>query len=262
MMIRPPEADGLRIIPQTDHSRFVGQFAAHWGNDMFAKPRPYDSVVRAATFHDFGWLRYETSPDFDETTGETPDFIRSRVDAIQLEGYQWTHDWLLKHDPYAGLIANMHRTGIWRSRYHAIAHPPHPVFPYLGEEIETFITDNEAQQQAALKHFDQQEFRTNFRLLQVWDILGIYFCCQDPYAEYIEPVPTSYDDGEGEGVRITLTPLSSTRVRFDPYPFDVPDLALQISYKHLPRSRWTDAESFREDYYKAPTRLIELELCA
>lgn len=262
MMIRPPAEDGLMIIPQTDHSRLVGQLAAHWGNDRFAAPTPYDSVVRAAMFHDFGWLRYETSPAFNEATGGTPDFIHASVDRFELESYQWTHDWLLEQDPYAGLIANMHRTGIWRGRYDAITHPPHPIFSNLGPDIEAFIVRNEQQQQQALATVDQAVFRTNFRLMQVWDILGIYFCCQEPYPDYIEPVPTSYGDKDEEGVRITLTPLSPTRVRFDPFPFDEDGQQVQLSYKHLPRSKWPDAETFRKEYFKAPTRIINLELCA
>ena len=262
MMIRPPNDEGLMIIPQTDHSRFVGQLAAHWGNDQFETPRPYDSVARAAAFHDYGWLRYETDPDFDERTGETPDFIHSVVTALQLEGYAWTHDWLLGPDPYASLLSNMHRTGIWRGRYGAIQHPGHPTFPDLGPDIENFIAHSEHQQKEGLELLDKAEFRTNFRLLQVWDILGIYFCCQAPYADYIEPVPVRYDQADGEGVRMDLIPLSPTKVRFSPYPFDVPNLHVQISYKQLPRSRWPDANSFRKDYFRAETKLLDIELCA
>ena len=38
-MIVRPLADGhTALIGQTDHSRLVGQLAAHWGNDQFAAP--------------------------------------------------------------------------------------------------------------------------------------------------------------------------------------------------------------------------------
>jgi hypothetical protein len=45
------------MITQNDHAQLSGLFAAHWGNDMFEKPRPYASLVRAAMFHDRGWIR-------------------------------------------------------------------------------------------------------------------------------------------------------------------------------------------------------------
>src|SRR3972149_4635030 len=70
MIIRNDPNGGLILVGQTDHSRFVGQLAAHWGNAHFETPRPYDSVVRAATFHDYGWLRYETSPLINPESGE------------------------------------------------------------------------------------------------------------------------------------------------------------------------------------------------
>jgi uncharacterized protein DUF3891 len=56
MIVRKSPAGSLTLIGQTDHSRFVGQLAAHWGNRDFAAPAPHDSVVRAATYHDYGWL--------------------------------------------------------------------------------------------------------------------------------------------------------------------------------------------------------------
>ena len=62
MIVRKNPAGSLTLVGQTDHSRFVGQLAAHWGNHDFAAPAPYDSVVRAATYHDYGWLQYETRP--------------------------------------------------------------------------------------------------------------------------------------------------------------------------------------------------------
>ncbi|RPH73484.1 MAG: DUF3891 family protein, partial [Candidatus Rokuibacteriota bacterium] len=44
MIIRKDPSGGLVLIGQTDHSRFVGQLAAHWGNGEFETPKPYDSV--------------------------------------------------------------------------------------------------------------------------------------------------------------------------------------------------------------------------
>ena len=48
MIVRKQPNGELILIGQTDHSRFVGQLAAHWGNNEFAAPEPFDSMVRAA----------------------------------------------------------------------------------------------------------------------------------------------------------------------------------------------------------------------
>ena len=156
-MIVRKEPDSTILIAQTEHSRLVGQFAAHWGNDNFATPRPWESVARAAAFHDFGWLRYETAPHFDPETGETPPFYRAPGGTRQLDSYQWCIDGLLADDPYAGLLVGMHRTGLWRGRYGALSHPPHAIPPKLPPAIEDFIAREEPRQAQAREAFDAAE---------------------------------------------------------------------------------------------------------
>ena len=70
MIIRRRVENELILVGQTDHSRFVGQLAAHWGHEDISAPIPYASMARAAIFHDYGWLRYETSPLIHPKTGE------------------------------------------------------------------------------------------------------------------------------------------------------------------------------------------------
>src|SRR3954470_12724045 len=74
-MIVRYESDGsIVMITQNDHAQLSGLFAAHWGNQTYEKPHPYDSLVRAAMFHDRGWIRYETSPQLNPETGKTPNY--------------------------------------------------------------------------------------------------------------------------------------------------------------------------------------------
>lgn len=260
-MIVRKEADGQTIlIAQTDHSRLVGQLAAHWGNDQFAVPRPYESVARAAAFHDFGWLRYETAPAFDAETGETPPFFRAPGGERQLQSYRWCSDDLLADDPYAGLIVSMHRTGLWRGRYGALNHPPHAIPPKLPPAVEDFIAREEPRQARERETFGAADVWTNYQLLQVWDQLGLYFTCQDPYPQYIEPVPTAYGPAKFTGLRMTMTPLSTSRVEFAPYPFDVRPLSIQFTRRRLPAGRFADQTQFRSAYFQAPLELVAFEL--
>jgi len=55
MMVNPYDDSRLMLALQIDHSRVAGFFAAHWGNQDFARPEPYASVVLAAHEHDIGW---------------------------------------------------------------------------------------------------------------------------------------------------------------------------------------------------------------
>src|SRR5438270_9784339 len=144
-MIIRKQADGdTWILTQTDHSRLAGFLASHWGNQTFAPLNPYESVARAATFHDFGWLRYETRPEINPETGEPYTFITLPFSQAQLDAYQWCADWLGGVDPYSSLLVGMHRVGLWKSRYDTITYP---TWKYAGvmlpDEIHEFIARTE-----------------------------------------------------------------------------------------------------------------------
>ena len=261
MIIRKNPDGTLSLIGQTDHSRFVGQLAAHWGNGVFEPPTPYDSVVRAATFHDFGWLRYETSPLIDDKTGEPYPFLKVPMTPQQLGAYQWSLDWMADIDPYSGLIVSMHRTGLWQGRYGRIKHPAGRYnLTTLSPEVQSLIARNEAWQEKQRSTLDAKGVWTNYRLMQVWDLLGLYFCCQDPYDDHIEPVPTSYAGSDEDGVRLTLTPAGPRRVVFDPYPFDVRPCRAQLAYRTVPGSSYESVESFRRAWFQADVGLMDFEL--
>jgi hypothetical protein len=260
MIVRKLASGETIVAGQTDHSRLVGQLAAHWGNADFDTPKPYESVVRAATFHDYGWLRYETSPLIDPASGEPYPFLKLPLAATQMNAYQWSLDWMADIDPYAGLIVNMHRTGLWKVRYETIKHPIAYNLNTVPPEIAAFIKKNEAWQNEAKATFDRDELWTNYRLMQIWDLLGLYFCCQDPYEDYIEPVPVRYGAGNDAGTKITLRPLGNGRVAFDPYPFDVRPCRIQLAFRRLPSASFPSVEAFRRAYFRADDELMNFEL--
>jgi Protein of unknown function (DUF3891) len=259
MIVRNEPHGGLLLITQTDHSRVVGQLAAHWGNADFAVPRPYDSVVRAATFHDYGWLRYETSPLVDPHSGIPYQFVQVPLTGAQLGAYQWGLDWMTDIDPYAGLIVSMHRTGLWRGRYDAIDHPPAYQLPSLSPEVQALVERNEAWQRRERSWHDETEVWTNYRLLQIWDLLGLYFCARERREDFVEPVPTGYG-ADGAGTRLAMKPAGECRVAFDPYPFDVRPCRIQLAARYVPEASFPDVLAFRRAYFRAEVRLLEFEL--
>jgi hypothetical protein len=260
MIVRKQSNGELILIGQTEHSRFVGQLAAHWGNRDFASPQPYESVVRAAVYHDYGWLSYETNPIINPETGETYEFRGMPFNPRQLESYQSCIDWLEGIDPYTALIVSMHRTGLWQGRYHKITHPVTKYSPQnIRPEIWEFVKRNERRQEEQRSFWDQNEIWTNYCLQQVWDLLGLYFCCQEPYDEHIEPVPASYDASK-EHVKLTMKPVDDRKVKIEPFPFDRWSLGVQITCKRLPTEKFRDLEAFRRSYFQAPTELITYEL--
>jgi Protein of unknown function (DUF3891) len=260
MIIRGEQNGTVTLVNQTDHSQLVGQLASHWGNSEFDAPRPYESVVRAAIYHDFGWLPYETTPGSDPKSGKPYGFMQVGLQKSQLSAYRWVVDWMNDLDPYSALIICMHRTGLWRARYQAIEHPTSFNLSNPPPEVAKFISDNEQWQEAQKKSVDPNELRINYRLMQVWDLLGLYFCCQDVGEDFIEPVPVKYSSNGDKGVKMSMKAESKSRVAFSPYPFDVRPLKVQLRLKHLPRATFDGDPAFRKSYFQAQNEMLEFEL--
>jgi hypothetical protein len=266
MIIRTQDSEELVLVPQTDHSKLVGQIAAQWGNKDFETPRPFVSVVRAATCHDFGWTRYESDPAFNSDTGETLHYLQVPNSTNQLRAFQECSDSMRTVDTYSALMVDMHRTGLWRRRYGVIDHPKAYLHPAgapsmpLTPEIEAFVAKSEAEQEQQRKKLGEAEVWTNYRLLQVWDLLGLYFSCHDPDELYITPVPQTYAAGRNEGGRISMKPVSRYEVAFDPFPFRSRGIKVSLAMKRLPKRKYPDAESFKSAYFQAQPELMTFTL--
>jgi len=258
-MIVRKHADGsLALIAQTNHAELSGQFAANWGNDVFARPRPFQSVVRAAIYHDAGWYRYEAQPTYDVAAKTTPNFPQVPADPTQLAAYQWAIDWLTDIDPYAGLLISRHRTGLWSERYHTISNPPLRQRGPLSELVTEFMMRNEARQEQALASLDRDEFAVNYHNLQVWDLLSLYLCSAEPKSQAIELVPSRYQ--QRDDVRMSLEPLDGERISIEPYPFAVRPLKVCYAYKLLPTHDFPSEAAFLDAYYAAIPKMKYFDL--
>ena len=250
MIVRNQSDGTIVMITQNDHAKLAGLFAAHWGNDRFERPRPYTAVVRAAQYHDGGWLRYETNPFLDPATGKSPSYQQVPNDAPQLAAYQWAIDMLTEIDRYTGLMVSKHRTGLWQQRYNVIQQPPPGPPRKLSADIEAFITLNETRQNTILAGLDREEVAMNYNLLQVWDLMSLYICSNEQHMKYtIEPVPTAYSDGAAASMR--MTPTSPSIIAIDPFPFDQALLEAAVVYRQLPPSAARDADTFHAAYFGA-----------
>ena len=108
--------------------------------------------------------------------------------------------------------------------------------------------------------FDARQLWVNYWLVQVWDLLGLYFCCKDPIEDHIEPVPITYHSSKSDGVQLKLRPLTPRKVAFDPYPFDVRPCHVQLIWSLLGRPSFTNVGSFRAAYFQAPIEIVDFEL--
>lgn len=259
-MIVRERPDGSVLICQTDHAKLSGQCAAHWGNAGFSRVRPYEAVVRAAMFHDSGWYDYEASPAIAPGTGKPLNFMQVAWDKSQRRAFEWAIDWMTRIDPYSGLLVSKHRTGLQRARYGKVTHPKFFNAENLPDDNEDFLARNEEAQQAQLRNYAEDEFWTNYQLLQAFDLISLFLCNKDVVDDFIEPVPTSYVNPTG--ARLTLKTVDAGTIQIDPYPFDSNPLRVQLVRRQLDRATFSDDAAFRAAYFKAIPEAVDFTLCS
>jgi Protein of unknown function (DUF3891) len=260
MIVRERPDGSLILIAQTDHAKLSGQCAAHWGNKDFARPQPYEAVVRAAMFHDSGWYDYEASPSVAADTGKPLNFLQVAWGRPQRRAFEWAIEWMTRIDPYSGLLLSKHRTGLQRGRYDKVAHPKFFNTQNLPEDNEDFLARNEEAQAAQLRNYDANEFWINYQLLQTFDLISLFLCNKDAVDDYIEPVPTAYGE-QAKPVRLSLKTVDANRIEVDPFPFDTNPLRVQLIRRQLGRTTFPDPAAFREAYFKATPEAVDFTLC-
>ena len=270
MVIREAGDGSTYVSTQEEHAELSAQFAAHWGNDRFAQLRPYDTMVFATTYHDSGYREWEGLPRMNVEKGR-PYGHRERIpgfEATELTAYRRNVDWVRGHDLYAGTLVSMHRTGLWRGRYDVLTSPK-PRVRELSAPVQGVLGELEDQQQqdkatlAAGNTGFEEELWINYRMLQLFDLLSLYFCCdgygQDGFKEEcLAPIPAGYSPDDGVELRITPNPDGS--VKMAPYPFDVAPLGVSVRTRRMAPGEYESEADCREAYYKTPATLLHFDI--
>ena len=272
MVIREMKNGRCYVSTQEDHAELSAQFAAHWGNERFSQLRPYDTMIFATTFHDSGYREFEGNPPINTAKGR-PYAHREEIpafEATELAAYARNVEWVRSHDPYAGLLVSMHRTGLWHNRYNVFTEPSMRLRE-RSAEVQRVKKELEAQQEQLKKELSAEhpgftgELEYNYRALQIFDLLSLYFCCDghtadDEFKDYkITPVRVSYDSDET--VELRLMPDGANAVRFDPYPFDISPIKICVRARMMNLESGKNETAGLEAYQKAPRQLLTFEMC-
>jgi hypothetical protein len=243
MMVGRYDESRLLLVSQVDHSHVAGLLAAHWGNDDFAAPTPFVSMVLAAQEHDSGWWEWETRPTLNPD-GFPPDYIGSIKQlgpdlwlGFMDEGVERT----MKKDPYAAVIVAMHAEGLCTQGKGLLPYMP----DYTPDQYRAFATD--------------EQIWTNFKLIEVFDQLAQFVCNRYPFNSTVRrngpttrlsdtpvPVRPGHDD-----VTLTVDVQDETRAIVRPYPFDVDPLVVSFPARLVPNRPYESDEDFQRHFYKA-----------
>jgi len=271
MVIRELQNGSCFVSTQEDHAELSAQLAAHWGNEKFSRLRPYDTMVFATTYHDSGYREWEGNPPIHLVKGR-PYAHRETIpsfEPVELQAYAKNVEWLHTRDRYASLLVSMHRTGLWANRYDVFTSPKGRMRERSAEVMaaKRALEARQEQEKNALsagKMAFVDELWFNFRALQIFDLLSLYFCC-DGYADdeqfkedLIAPVSVSYDSKEE--VELRIFPAGPRTVRFLPYPFDVAPLTVGVRARLLTAGRFASEAEGLAAYHKAPRQLLSFEI--
>lgn len=269
-MIRRELPDGtVLMIPQENHADVSAQFAAHWGNADFATPDPYGSVVFATIYHDSGHREVEAGLPVDVELGRPYGMRDMPAAAKREDANQANVRWIAAHDPYAALLAAMHRTGLRKRRYDTVRSAERDYASASGDEplgMDAAFADLD---DALRVHLDALDARAhehlwfNYRLLQVYDLLSLYVCCDGYDSGSLKPsglsrVPVAYSSADEAEVRII--PTGANNLRLDPYPLDASPLTISVLARPMAPVNATCEADVRGAYHRAPRELVSWQL--
>jgi hypothetical protein len=277
MMVCPFDESRLLLILQVDHSKVTGWFAAHWGNDNFARPSPYAAMVLAAQEHDAGWWDWEIKPQLNNE-GLPPDYIGSIKHLggkVWLDFYRHGIMRLAEQDPFAGYIVSLHADGLLTQGRGLLPYmPDYGIYPEVAE----FLSEQEGYRAELMKllkasaeyadFVSDEQLWTNFKLMEVYDQMGQFVCNRYPLNSTIRKngpsntmsnVPTPTKPGGADTI-LNFTIKDESRARVEPYPFDMDPLLVSFQGRLIPKRSYGTQDEFLQEYYRAERLAVNYSL--
>jgi hypothetical protein len=269
-MIVQEQGDQIVVIRQTDHAVLSGFFAREWGNELFQRYEPFESLQLAASEHDNGWREWELQPKIDPKTRLPYSFMSLPTDE-HIDLYQRGIERVVKSDRYAGLLVSIHASGLYdRARATIPGYSAKYVKSTEAELVNGFLQALKLQQlrlkvdlRADVANKDlvnEKLLERNARRMDALDRLSLYFCMNGtPHDATIEGVPV---DDHGSEVDWELRPDGPNAVSLGPYPFRREPLQVSILARRIPKRLYTDSIDFQKTLARAPYTALAYTLHA
>jgi hypothetical protein len=265
MITRQIDSQRTILIGQEDHADLAAQFAAHWGNNIFARLSPYNTAVFAAQYHDSHFREVEADLPMDLEAGHPLGHRRISSPLKSLHAVRDNVSWIASRDRYAAVLVSMHNTGLQQNRYGAINswqnnYGSQPRVRTPSPEVAAMIQELESGQRTAIDDLNSEkpgtesEVRHNYHMLQVFDLLSLYFCC-DAYKDgqmqpvRLGPIPLAFDSDQT--VEIKVIPVGENVVRLDPYPFDASPLEISVVARIVHNATGASEDECRAEFFRS-----------
>ncbi|MBY0588741.1 DUF3891 family protein [bacterium] len=261
-MIIRPENGAWIVTRQIDHGHQSGVLASRWGNELFARPIPFDELVDACDKHDEAWRYLDEHPSVDQTSGEPHSFMTMPLDRL-LPVYRDGAERVGKDNPYGGFLVAMHYQGFFNQRFGldqgllARSVPINDV-----EVIRTYLASMEMMRgRLRSRAIETQQLSCHwatapstvhaYLMLQVVDVISL-FLCLDPTRTW----PLGWVPRTPGGTLMTLTMRPSTEaglVHVEPWPFQRAGvIELNFPVRRLVQRRFESDDDLRQSLHLSP----------
>jgi hypothetical protein len=269
-MLRVETETGWWLITHPDHAQLAADFAAHWGNDLFALPSPRENVLHGVRVHDDGWIARDAHPAITRA-GKPSAFSEELVgkysafEEIDLAEYLAVREGALdkveKHCAYAALLVSMHTYNLLTERADRSTMVPDQL-PLL----DAFLARQRVRQEAlrlrlratgkfAGTETTEAAVLNSFRLLQAMDNLSLYSCVgYTKPGTLLHALPTR----DGGASTVQVVPVAPREFRLEPYPFDQPTLTFPLPARHVEGKVFASAAELEGKFFRAPVEMLTI----
>jgi hypothetical protein len=273
-MLRLQTQTGWYLITHPDHAHLAGQFAASWGNELFAPPEPRAHVLRGIFAHDDGWAARDALPTLTRE-GKPAAFSTELVgkysafEEIDLQAYLAVRreavQRMAQQDACAAILISMHTHNLLTDRADRSTIRPEDL-PWL----DAFLVEQSTLQRALREQLFAEAslppesispgaFTQHFRLLQACDNLSLLSC-----VDYVGTAsllwPLALRDGTTSQVQVTRT--AERTFRLTPYPLAEPEMAFTLRARFLPTLHFASNEDLQGRFAAAPLETLTITITA
>jgi len=271
-MLRLATPDGWWLVTHPDHAHLAGDFAAAWGNDLFAPPEPRKRVLRGIYEHDEGWRDRDASPSITRE-GKPAAFSTELVgkysafEEIDLEAYLAVRRnavlAIAHEDAYAAILISMHTYNLLSARADRSTIRPDQL-PLL----DAFLDEQRGLQQDLRGDLldtnalppDQLSLHAlteNFRLLQATDNLSLLSCVDfaGP-ATLLHPLRLR----AGETSEIHVEHIAERHFRLSPYPLREPTMQFLLPARFVASTTFRSSEDLSDKLADAGLQALEVTI--
>ena len=273
-MLRVETETGWWLIAHQDHARLAADFAAHWGNGLFARPRPRGEVLEGIGVHDDGWVARDRQPSVTRE-GKPAAFSAELVgrysafEEIDLADYLAVRERAVeeveRRCAYAALLVSMHTHNLLTERADRSTIRTEQL-PLLDAFLE-----RQVQRQGRLRaqvredarfatdDVSDEAMRNNFRLLQATDNLSLLSCVAFPEpATLLHALPTV----DGRASAVAVTAAAPREFRLTPYPLDAPRLEFKLPARHVEGRQFSSSEELAKRFTEAEVAFLGITVSA